>query len=695
MTVVSRSPSAVLNESEELLRKRIKEDMQEIALRERMLLSEMLENQFSRWDTLQRQVPNALDTPEAAKDHEQPGGSLMECRKLGPGRGVHPVPVAKPREMSMTHTNFARVDAINCDIDGNDVPCDVRVGQTKTITDEIEAALTGARLRAKHAESAGMNGRLWGVSSKGEDEEEEEDAFDQAIKEGRDGADTNEVSYLCRESGKTTNQVNVGWMNIHAEVAYEHEPKSILRFMRNSILEIYSLTAGRHSLHTPILVRLIDWLIHVKEPERKGYLSKFVDGSLFRWICSAVIVLNAWYVIYETNYEIQHLHMGPSRFMKHMQVIFFAFYALEIFLKLIVHKAYFFVDTDSTWNIFDFLLVILSSIELFLTWMIWKGSAQKEAMVNFQFMRAYRLLKISKIVRILKVVHFFSDIALMLNCILASLETLVGCFIMICFFLYFFSLFFVQVMTGYLAEKGPDIDIEAKTNALSYFGSAQDAALSLFQATTGGVDWKDVFELLKPVGWFAQAVFIFYIAFFVVVAWNVITSTFMEKAARLAQPDIDALMLDKHHQDIMDAKHMSEVFAHLDTDHSGNISVQEFMEMTQDPVFLEFMQIRGIDIKDAKMFFNMLVSGSRGSEVDIKTFIGSCLRMKGLATSIDLHTLGFEVKTIHKRLSKYQDEERGKIARLEKLVGVVIEKIVGMQTQALSKLDTLSFETRV
>jgi len=160
----------------------------------------------------------------------------------------------------------------------------------------------------------------------------------------------------------------------------------------------------------------------------------------------------------------------------------------------------------------------------------------------------------------------------------------------------------------------------------------------------------------------------------------------MEKAARISQPDIDALMLEKHHQDMMDAKQLSEVFSHLDADQSGNISIQEFMDMTTDPAFLEFMQVRGIDIKDAKMFFNMLVSACRGSEVDVKTFIGSCLRMKGLATSIDLHTLGFEVKTIHKRLTKFQDEERQKMARVEQLMAIAIEKIITMDRLSRNSL---------
>merc|ERR1712176_1078437 len=46
------------------------------------------------------------------------------------------------------------------------------------------------------------------------------------------------------------------------------------------------------------------------------------------------------------------------------------------------------------------------------------------------------------------------------------------------------------------------------------------------------------------------------------------------------------------------------------------------------------------------MFFTMLTSISEGDEVDLSTFIMGCLRMKGLATSIDLHTLSFEMKML-------------------------------------------------
>jgi len=556
--------------------------------------------------------------------------------------------------------------------------------QPPTISGDADEHMSPSdgRIAVAQAESqpeAGCASSAHGLARNSCSEKEQSQELDpivHAIRDGRGLTDSTATAAIPgKEDGRSTQQV--GWMNVHGELGYEHEASWLAKIRH----EVLHLTNKRFSRQTGVIVKFLDWLILVEEPKRDDPLGRFVEGPTFRWLCSCVILLNAWYVIYEANYEIQHLQTGPSDFMKVMEVIFFGFYALEILLKLVVHRAYFFVSGDCSWNFFDLILVLTSAVELVLTLLLWDGGAKKGAL-NFQFMRAYRLLKMSKIIRILRVVHFFSDIALMLNCILASLETLAGCLIMICFFLYFFSLFFVQMTTVYLNDVNLVISDEEKDRLLALFGSTQDTALTLFQSTTGGVDWKDVYTMLKPVGWAAQSAFIFYIAFFVVVAWNVITSTFMEKAARLAQPDVDSLMLDKHHQDVMDARHLSEVFSHLDSDHSGNISAAEFLAMTQDPTFLEFMQVRGIDIKDAKMFFNMLVSACRHDEVDISTFIGSCLRMKGLATSIDLHTLGFEVKTIHKRLSKFQAEDNDKIAKLQHLVAFTCHKLGALENLA-------------
>merc|ERR1711920_117172 len=57
--------------------------------------------------------------------------------------------------------------------------------------------------------------------------------------------------------------------------------------------------------------------------------------------------------------------------------------------------------------------------------------------------------------------------------------------------------------------------------------------------------------------------------------------------------------------------------------------------------------MRGLDIKDAEMFFHMLTAVTEEEEVNIQTFVEGALRMRGVASSLDLYTLSFEVKIMH------------------------------------------------
>merc|ERR1711862_399392 len=81
-------------------------------------------------------------------------------------------------------------------------------------------------------------------------------------------------------------------------------------------------------------------------------------------------------------------------------------------------------------------------------------------------------------------------------------------------------------------------------------------------------------------------------------------------------------------------------------DHKGTISWEEFNTVLTDPALKAHFDVRGIDIKDAHGFFDMLTTldGEGNTEVEIETFVAGCLRMKGMATSVDLQTLRYEVK---------------------------------------------------
>merc|ERR1719454_1368410 len=87
----------------------------------------------------------------------------------------------------------------------------------------------------------------------------------------------------------------------------------------------------------------------------------------------------------------------------------------------------------------------------------------------------------------------------------------------------------------------------------------------------------------------------------------------------------------------------------VDLDNSNTISMHEFELFMQNGELRQYFDVRGIDVKDADMFFKMLCAAAEvsGTEVDIETFIGGCMRLKGFASSIDVQTLAFESKLMH------------------------------------------------
>eukprot|EP00435_Cladocopium_sp_Y103_P060812 s1402_g22.t1 len=79
--------------------------------------------------------------------------------------------------------------------------------------------------------------------------------------------------------------------------------------------------------------------------------------------------------------------------------------------------------------------------------------------------------------------------------------------------------------------------------------------------------------------------------------------------------------------------------------------------MTQ--TYPDFEASLGLEIHDAKTFFDMLIGVSDDKYVDIDTFVKGCMRMKGPATSIDMLSMGYEVTLIHRqnrRVEKAIDE---------------------------------------
>jgi hypothetical protein len=206
-----------------------------------------------------------------------------------------------------------------------------------------------------------------------------------------------------------------------------------------------------------------------------------------------------------------------------------------------------------------------------------------------------------------------------------------------------FAIFFVQQITNYIIDEGPDVTEDYKAEAILYYGSVQTAMLSLFKGISGGNDWDTYFPVVEVTGWFNAGVFIFYILVIWISLTNIITSIFVEKALDFAKPGLEEEMMSRHMDDRQCAQDLKELFMAHDIDGSNSISWAEFNECLHDKRLSEYLLYKGLDLKDAQAFFSLLAGCSANGEVDTKTIIGGCLKLRGAASNVDVWALSEKV----------------------------------------------------
>jgi hypothetical protein len=212
-----------------------------------------------------------------------------------------------------------------------------------------------------------------------------------------------------------------------------------------------------------------------------------------------------------------------------------------------------------------------------------------------------------------------------------------------------FGLLFVQGSTAYLTEQGGTEDPQIREDLQTYFGSVQLSMLSLYQATSAGMDWAVAYDVVKVTGAGYGTLFIFYVTFNAIAVMNIMTSLFVERATKLASQDSDADLWDKKKQDKHNCRELIKLVKDLSgQEFSGSaISSEMFAKLLEEDKFKKYFTSKGIDIKDAMTFFTMLCQIEGDNQVELNAFGYGCTRLKGSASSVDLHTHNFECKLMH------------------------------------------------
>jgi len=426
------------------------------------------------------------------------------------------------------------------------------------------------------------------------------------------------------------------------------------------------------------LGRCYAMLRNLHEPERKGAFAKVVGSWKFDMIALAVICLNTVYTVVDTNMLRTSLVEGKNGFMSALEVFFSCFYILELCARIFVHRLWFLVNDDWKWNIFDIVLVFLGLMDLVVVDVLGQGG-----LLNPNFLRLFRILKLAKLMRVIRIMRFVAELRLMMQCVMGSLTSLLWSSILLLCITTIFAIVFVQQIANYLTDAQDMISDDQERVMMEMFGSVQLTVITLFQAISGGQSWGIYYDEIRKAGTFGASSFLLYMLFVWLALTNIITSIFVDKAMKLAKPDMEDVLLEMRKEDLESAKDLKAIFEELDLNKSNTLTRDEFDRVMQDVRIEAFFDLKGLSATHAELFFGMLASLSPSGEIDVDTFVNGCLRMKGSALNIDMIALMFRTELLQDRLVNFFMNFKAEMEYMHK-------KFQGLHADDQSKSDRYS-----
>jgi len=174
---------------------------------------------------------------------------------------------------------------------------------------------------------------------------------------------------------------------------------------------------------------------------------------------------------------------------------------------------------------------------------------------------------------------------------------------------------------------------------------------ALFAAATGGEDWAPMADTLFDVDEFVYVLFLAYISFFIFVVLNTMTALFVDALSQRSQNDDYHMMQERLRNQASYLRKIQKLYRRLGKDGCSTITCEEFREHSNAPEMLRLATSLQIDVTDLQIVFDIL-SGHGQHAIEPWEFVVGCIRLRGVAKSVDLLALSLD----HRRNIRRQHE---------------------------------------
>lgn len=371
-----------------------------------------------------------------------------------------------------------------------------------------------------------------------------------------------------------------------------------------------------------------------------------------------VILANTIYMAWHTNWIAETLEEPTDAVNRGIGLFFTIFFCLDIGLRLYVEQDKFISGANWRWNILDSIVVITAIMEEVLLIM----QSQASAISSTKVVRIIRVLRLIRLIRFIRGAAFFTELRALCLGIFQTVGSLFWAIVLLTINIFIFAIYLTQGVAYYLmeqVEEGADENAIKDHDLRVSFGSLPMTMYSLWKALTGGADWEAYCDPLFEISPMMGVIFVLFIAFAICALFNVVTGIFVNKALKVAEGDMDLVLL-AHNQDRKEhMEAVKRVFATADVNKNGFLTRTEFAKHFDDPCVQAFFNGLDLDLDriDPEQLFNMMdVNGD--NNITENEFVYACSTMKGAARNLDVVRLAWSVQ-------KHAAEQLELITRVE------------------------------
>lgn len=384
----------------------------------------------------------------------------------------------------------------------------------------------------------------------------------------------------------------------------------------------------------------------------KPYLD--VEGTYFSSTIGVVILLNAFVIGLETEF-------GGGHFLL-FEHLFNSIFLVEMILRMrhLGILGYF----QDPWNVFDFSLVSLGALDLWILPMVTggqgvsdtEGNSSVTALRSLRLFRVMRILRVLRVLRVIRLFRMFKQLSLIIQAFIKAFQVVLLIGVLVLIFNYILSIFLTQVIGHHAADWGDDAEkIEF------WFGTLGRSMRSLFIIMTL-CDWDNIGRtIVKQVPEFP--VFAFMIAYIVVVSYTVVSlvTAIISDSLIAAQDDhkhVRGLKIEEKRKVL--GRELTDFLMEIHEDcmdEGNNVEASEMKSsLAGDAELIE--KLGAIDIAIGEKGVMALIdqlSGEDNAPVNIDYFVDKLTNLTGLTKASAVADMNYTITKLEKNAAKLEE----------------------------------------